>query len=816
MRERTSLLSLGAAASLLVPVALACTSSGNPAGPAADAGGDDASDAGAAADVTYERAPYDGTTGPSVMRVPVVAELKSNRIDVQSLMFAAGEMQTSGEPFASNFAGRNLSDYDRNYLPPDQYILDNGSEEAIPVTDLFGFSTAVESYEYSKYHMNIVVEQTTAGISLANGLVVAQEQGATTLDKLRQREYELMTNAGTDVGGYATLPAPLGNTQNYLGFAGLWPVTIPFQDFDPTFAPTTQVVQSCTYKGGYGGVGFGSTVIPLYECAYNSLHLPNRDAQVDKTLVPAVAGLTTWKEALWAIDFAGRVHDSGSNQVTAVAPEDVPNVGKRGNTVVATDPPGSCGSGCPAVGTYIGSSPLEGMWGLTMLAEMDNTAEYLISALPTADGATLTPFASKSAALAYDYGSPLVWWPAAVSATEDQSDPYPAVTGLAIKDGTSRSADLSALLLGHALFFGMTDARNPGIGQRVGLQATFDGDPFPVDDGMADGEDTAHDRALAVLRVAFIDIDRIHADPTAGVILDTATVNGASVTRSTTVTTSTLAHAVIALRQTLLSLNAAISQYGAPDPGPQADMQGILNPLPFHPPASAALDGGAPPNFSQRVRQVFTTQATFVRDVLTKADGSVANGATFANGQATVDPSPATLLSQTAAARALTEGFLITGDESFRDRGRAVITHLEKGFYSQPARMYRGQDAGPDQVHMNAEVFGWLQSALRETYKTLWVPGDPVLDRAVLEDRIARANKLFLNGWDDLNGDQAVDKPQECLGARLQMAEQALTGELGRDGIGRATDDRDGDCVIELAHAKVASGLASDVYFHSP
>ena len=130
--------------------------------------------------------------------------------------------------------------------------------------------------------------------------------------------------------------------------------------------------------------------------------------------------------------------------------------------------------------------------------------------------------------------------------------------------------------------------------------------------------------------------------------------------------------------------------------------------------------------------------------------------------------------------------------------------------------MYRGQDSGPDQVDMNPELFGWLQSSLRETYKTLWVPSDPVLDRAVLEDRIARTNKLYLNGWDDLNGDQAVDKPQECLAARLQMAEQALTGELGRDGIGRSTDDRDGDCVIELAHAQVVSGLASDVYFHSP
>ena len=85
---------------------------------------------------------------------------------------------------------------------------------------------------------------------------------------------------------------------------------------------------------------------------------------------------------------------------------------------------------------------------------------------------------------------------------------------------------------------------------------------------------------------------------------------------------------------------------------------------------------------------------------------------------------------------------------------------------------------------MTPERFAWLQQALRETYEAIWVPGDPLLDRAVLEDRIARVNKLYLNGWDDLNGDQKVDKPTECLGARLQLGEQALTGEVATNNNG--------------------------------
>ena len=803
---------LTVAASVLGTAAwlVAACSSHDASAPTAD-GGDDGTatttDSGSA-DAVYERVPYDGASPPGVPRVPVQAAVVSTRVDTQSLLFAAGEMQISGEPFAQGFAGRNLADYDRNYLPPDQYILNNGGTNPIPTTDLFGFSTAVESYEYSKYYMNMVVQESTAGVSLANGPLVAKLAGATALDRLRARMQDLLSNAGTDVGGYATLPAPKNNDQNYLGFPGQWPSFLPFADWDPSMNPTLQVVQSCAYQGGYGGLGFGTTLDPLYECAYNTTHLTDRESQVDKVLTPAVLGFATWKQAIWAIDFAGRIHDSGNNQVNAVAAADLPSVGQHGNQVVATDPPGA------ATGTYIGSSPLEGMWGLTMLANMDNEAGWLVASSLTSDGLTLGGgFATTTAALSYDYTSPLAWFPASMSVTEDTTVvPYPAVASVAITDASSRSIDLSALLLGHAMLFGTSDPRNAGVGQRVGFQCVYDGDPFAADDGLADGEDTLHDRVLAVMRVAFIDLDRIHSDPALGVLLDTASITGSAVTRGATVTTTTLAHAVLALRQTVLALNGSITQYGAPDPDPLADLKGILNPLPFTPPAGAAIDGGAPV-FSQRVRQVFLANAAFVRDVLTRADGTVANSATIAGGSATASTDPASIESQTAAARALTEGFLMSGDETYRTRARAVITRLASDFYAPAARMYRQQAQGADQLDMTPERFAWLQSALRESYKTLFVVGDPVLDRAVLEDRVARVNKLYLNGWDDLNGNQAVDAPQECLGGRLQMAEQALTGELGRDSLGRPSADRDGDCVEELAHAQRASVLASHVLF---
>jgi hypothetical protein len=775
------------------------------------------------------RAPYEASVPPSVPRVPVAAEMVTRQVDVQGMMFSAGEMQISGEPFAQFFGGRNLAYYDRAFLPPDRYLIplsgDGGVFDSLlgtnvnPIIDVFGFSTAVESYEYSKYHMNSIVEFSGAGVSLVNGPLVLRMPQAAPQDKLIARVGELLTTAGTNVGpgggtigGYATLPPPPNNTQNLLGFPGLLPTLAPYRSFDPTVSGTMQEVGVCGGSVGYSGVPSLNAETPLYECSYNSLHLP--DAQLDHVLVPAVLGFATWKQSLWAIDFAGRLHDAASNPVTAIKPSDQPFVGTLGNKVVGTAPPGA------AIGTYIGSIPLEGMWGLNMVAGMDNLDEWLLSTLMTSDGATLGGFASKMTATAYDYASPLFWFPAAIHVAVDATQSFPPVTSLTLADATSRSIDLGALLLGNAMFFAITDSRNAGVGQRIGLQVLFDGNhAFPADDGKPDGEETAHDRALAILRVAFVDLDRLHADPSLGILNDSVTVKAGQVTRSGTVTTGALAHVLIGLRQTVLSLDAAVTQYGAADESPSADAEGILNSIAIHPP------GGGTPAFSSYVRQVFVTNATFLRDVLTDADGHVANGATMLQGKAKATTGATLLESQTAAARALTEAFLLTGDTSFEARARTVMQHLQAAFYSAPARMFRGQEGGSDDVSMTPERFGWLQSALRETYKTLYVPGDPTLGRPALEASIARVNTLFMNGWDDLNGNQQVDHgdggPNECLGARLQQAEQSLTGELGRNAFGLPVADRDGDCVLELAHAQGADGgslsvFAGEVHFHSP
>jgi hypothetical protein len=809
----TSFLSLGA--SLAVGLSGACGAGHVPESEVADA-------TTPVADATPFPA-YDGLAaleaGP---RTPVHAEFVSTRVVTEQLMFAAGEMQTSGEPFAQNFGGRNLAYYDRYYIPVDQYLVPSSTGQLFEsYTDLFGFSSAVESYEYSKYHVNMIAHQTGAGVSLANGPLLASLPGTTPRDRLRSRVEHLLYAAGTDVAGYAHFDGgvPVStnivdadiNDLNDFGFPGLWPSMMPYTDFDPTMAPDMAITHSCTTATGYGGViFFGSSPVFNYECAYNSLNLPNRAAQVDPVIGPGTLGFATWKYALWGIDFTGRLHDGNANSVTAVAPQDIALVGTHGNTVEAVAPPGA------APGVFVGSTPLEGMWGLLFIDEADNAAAWMLSSLATSDGATLRGFGSILDAIQYDYDSPLVWYPTAISVTEDSTTPYPNVASLAIKDPTSQAVDLAALAQGYSLLFGMTDPRNVAVGQQIGCQIEFGGSVFPADDGQPDGESSTHDRALGVMRTAFVNLDRIHVDPATQIVVDTATLTGGTLIRGNSVSMTTLGHVVAGLRFLLMGCNAAVSQYGAPDPNPADDVLGILNSVPIHPLGRQAR---GQPSFSARVREVILSQAAFVRDVLTTADGTVSNGATLANGVWSPTPGDTNIESQGAAVRVLTEAWFLSQDVSYQQRAQAVARTLLTAFWSAPARMFRQTPSGPDDIVMTPERFAWLQQALRETYEGLWIPGDPLLDRSALETVHARVNKLYLNGWDDLNGNQKVDKPAECMGAALQMGEQALTGEVGTtsngvDNSGGA--DREGDCVLNIAYVGKASLLASQVHFHSP
>src|SRR5262249_43482668 len=157
-----------------------------------------------------------------------------------------------------------------------------------------------------------------------------------------------------------------------------------------------------------------------------------------------------------------------------------------------------------------GSSDIEGFQAQMFLEEIDDRAADWLLHFATSDGATLSGFASLNDALAYDETAPLRWFPVVAVTETDEGGPFPR-PGYSLSSPDSDLLDQVGLILGYSEFFALTDAANADVGGAQPALAIFDGDPFPVDDQMADGEDTIHDRALGMLRVGMVNLDRLHA-----------------------------------------------------------------------------------------------------------------------------------------------------------------------------------------------------------------------------------------------------------------------------------------------------------------
>jgi len=140
-------------------------------------------------------------TGPRL-----TVERVTTRANVAEQMRAAIEMQHSGEPLAETM-GRDVAGYDRNALLPDQYT-DPATGSAR--LDIAGYSTAVESYEYSKLAMNTLSFESGAGLSLMYGPVLNSGgvSGAAALKLLVDRDTDRVLGfhgVGPDTGEMAQL-----------------------------------------------------------------------------------------------------------------------------------------------------------------------------------------------------------------------------------------------------------------------------------------------------------------------------------------------------------------------------------------------------------------------------------------------------------------------------------------------------------------------------------------------------------------------------------------------------------------------------------
>ena len=754
-------------------------------------------------------------TPPSGIKFATTSAMTDGDFHTADHFLASIEMQISGEPFAQ-LLGRDLANYDRT--APDLYF----DPQAIrPVVDPLGFSLAIESYEYSKQPMNNTSFEAGAGLSLQYGPLLnpmgLDQYDAVTLLIDRLTKLVIASDTATN---WVVSPPPEDNPLNVYGWPGFWPVFAEFRSFNTEIEPIGGAANGCSFSFGYAAAKFGAQTVGDYECGYISLNLPDREKQVVKVLDPAALGFATWKQGLWTINYWQALHDRAGNLITWVAEADLPRVGLDRNDVVGKYPDpedptgktlidgGQCRAGlCP--GVYLGDTPIEGWQGLVMLDEMDNKSAFLLQKLLTADGTTLAGFASTKDAIGYDYQSPLRYWPSAVGVTEVNTSPpkppgmatwkfFPRPTAFKVQDGQSRLRGLTAIAGGFAEFFALTDKNSKEVGATPGPRATFDGDPFAADNQMPDGEESPHDRSLALIKIAVVNMDRMHFDPTNKVLVDSATVAGGMVKRGATVSTVDVAYSIVGLRTALRSISSSLSLYSNDTP----DVVG----------APTALDGaplrGAPAPLAARMLQLMQAQADFLANKLVTNDGQVANSFDLAAGRA--DPSPTTLPAEASAIRGLLEAYLATSDVKYKQAAIRVYGDLEKRFWMNDVRAFRTTAGESDVLAYTPLAFGTIQGALRQYWKLVGVqPGNEAVATTLL-DRLARLNKLIANGWDDANGDNVLQYPDECTGAGLQMAERALTGE---DSHARYRGDKDRDCVLEIAAAARPAALAGEVVF---
>ena len=762
--------------------------------------------------------------------VEITATASDTRFVSREHFIAAGEMQLSGEPLAEAMQ-RTLKNYSRDHIPVDLYF-DTSVLSGGPWIDLTGYSTAIESYEYSKQPMNEVALEMGGGTSLVYGPLV-NESGAHGMDAVnnlasRVALFAKRSNAygrfSFPAGTYPTHNPRSGNynptgagmpAQNPLGWPGIWPTTHVFEDFDPTIAPVGTAVLSCTITsdddvGGSGNVGSSD-----YECDPTSMHLVDRAAQSNFTITPGADGFSGWKYGLWTLNYLQVMHDATEAGVSSVVASDLANVGADGNVVVGADDTGAA----TGSGTFLGSSDIEGFQAAMFIEEMDNRAEDWVRSFATSDGASLQGFASSRDALSYDYSAPLKWFPSEISVTEsDDASGFPRPV-FGVKNANSDLLDLIGLAMGYAEFYSLTDTNNVDVGGSQPAVAYFDGDPFAADNQLADGQASLHDRALAVMRVALVNIDRLHTDQGSGYLVDTVSFAGAVPTRGHSISTTSAAYSVIGLRTSLRALSSQLELYSNNTPD-AAIVTTPLDALPIRYPTDFAQ------TFSRRMSEVMKAQIDLLYSHLTDASGRAYTGWDVA-ANAPVDRSDS-LDAHTAAIRGLFAGYLATGETRYRDRAIAVFHRMESVFYDVGARVFTSTPGPMDDVEFTPLRFALLQSALRDVYELVASrPGGETLELD-LESQLGRLNKLVLNGWNDRNENRVVDWPDECVHVvdslprgGLQMAERSLSGEIGcvqeqlqRNQVRTPTSDREHDCVPEVDDAKLPAALAKSITLH--
>ena len=425
---------------------------------------------------------------------------------------AAVEMQLSGEPFATAM-GRELTAYSRDWLPPNIYF-----DPSPDVVRAAHRPARVLERDRVVRVLQAADEQPRVRVG-RRGLARLRSR-AQSVRRDRGRRLRALAGSASSTSAARATPrrassTPTDTPTNPLGWPGIWPTMEPFESFDPAIAPTNSISESCSITSdddpGATGVAHQRRLrVRRDDAAPAGPREPGRRAPSRR----AAAGGPAWKSALWIMNYLQIMHDSDENGH---------HRGARGRTCPASASPAISVLGTDqrdaVIGTYLGSSDIEGFQAGMMLTGARQRGAGL------ADGADddrrhdprRIPRTSSGSRLRRERPAPLV--PGARSPSPRA--PTPAATSRGRPDTPSAPAAATCSISRASSARTPASTRSPTRPTRPSAARSpaaryFDGDPFPADDQLADGEPTLHDRSLAMIRVALVNLARMHVDPGVG------------------------------------------------------------------------------------------------------------------------------------------------------------------------------------------------------------------------------------------------------------------------------------------------------------
>ncbi len=407
-------------------------------------------------------------------------------------MLLANEINESGEPFAEALG----------------YNLDNLDPFVSNSPDSIAYAMGIESYEYSRYALGIIVSRSGMGLHMMWAPMIQQ--------------MAMMEPGGFD-GSMTGTPNGFKNDdeliKNIMHFGAItnhtppmhpWPQFAEFESGDPHLP---QAIDATNFTTDFQTLRWDRS-------------------KMNKVLNLAAMGQTMMKQYLWASDMLSAFHDSLDNGIDP-------------DGIVSPDSAGSSHFD-PSNNVFFGGDGLDGFIGNVLTAESINKTLFVINKLAY-NGDSLGTINPAT----YDPSTGIRFFPHAIAVTEIMVDSTmpPMPSAFSVTDASSNLWDQVSYLWGALNFMNMMNPVDSSDAAHLAYKDVFDGDPFP--NAMSQtGMPGPFDLMMGTSKVIFQNLMAMHYDMTSGSFVDVSGLDASkNPTPGNVITTQNAGYLLITFKQ---------------------------------------------------------------------------------------------------------------------------------------------------------------------------------------------------------------------------------------------------------------------------